>query len=204
MATHTVLAQAIVENEGQYLFVKRSRNETHMAGVWVFPGGKVKLGEDANQAFWRELREETNLQFCQGKRTYISSYKFPREDQSSSLGDLYLVHSTNRNVRVDSSIEKCDWINPEKIAQYKFSHEPIVNFDLETNVTIPGMEVHVRNAMIAQKIGFVPEYLCSVTEYQDEDCTVDEEYFLQIKRLPSELEAIEVFFRVKSNLYPHR
>ena len=206
MATHTVLVQAIIENKGKFLFIKRSRHEAHMAGVWVFPGGKVKLGEDAHQTLWRELEEETSLQFRPKKMIFLSSYTFSRQDQSSSLGMLYLVHSTNRKLVKDSSIEDELWINPEDIAEYKFTHEPIVDFDSAENkkVTIPGMEVHVRNAVIAQKIGCVTGNLGSVTEYQKRGCTMDRNYLLRIKRLPSNLEAIEAFFSIESNLYPHR
>lgn len=38
--THTIPITAIIENNEEFLFIKRSRNSKNMAGKWVFPGGK--------------------------------------------------------------------------------------------------------------------------------------------------------------------
>jgi len=61
MSKHTIPITAIIENEGKFLFIKRSRNSQNMAGKWVFPGGKVEADEDVIQALYRELKEETTL-----------------------------------------------------------------------------------------------------------------------------------------------
>ena len=109
---HTIPITAIVENNGQFLFIKRSRNERNMAGKWVFPGGKVEHGEDAIQGLFRELKEETGLQFSD-RVAFLSSYYFLRkEDGSSSIGLVFLVSSTNREIKMDDSIETYKWINP--------------------------------------------------------------------------------------------
>lgn len=39
---HTIPITAIVENNNQFLFIKRSRKCKNMAGKWVFPGSKVE------------------------------------------------------------------------------------------------------------------------------------------------------------------
>jgi 8-oxo-dGTP pyrophosphatase MutT (NUDIX family) len=43
---HTVLVTAIIENNNKFLFCKRHVGSKNMPGKWVFPGGKVELGED--------------------------------------------------------------------------------------------------------------------------------------------------------------
>jgi len=142
---HTIPITAIIENNGQFLFIKRSRHEQNMPGKWVFPGGKIKKGEDAIQALFRELYEETSLTFF-NEVAFLSSYYFLRnEDSSSSLGLVFLVKSKDRAVKTDDSIETYKWINPEDIADYDFSYNEITDFENQTHVTIPGMEVHVRN-----------------------------------------------------------
>lgn len=174
---HTVPITAIVENNGQFLFIKRSRNEKNMAGKWVFPGGKIEKGEDAIQGLFRELIEETGLVFCD-RVAFLSSYFFLRkEDSSSSLGLVFLVSSLNRNIKMDDSIETYEWINPEDIANFSFSYDDIIDFDKQTRVTIPGMEVHVRNAIVAMKNNiFMDRKLLSVTEYQRRKCSMSTEY----------------------------
>ncbi len=179
---HTIPLTAIVENNGKFLFVKRSRNQTNMAGVWVFPGGKIEKGEDAIQALYRELEEETGLEFT-NDFAFLSSYQFLRaEDQSSTQGFVFLVRSRNTTIKTEPSIEEYKWINPEDIVDYTFSFKPIEDFEEETMTTIPGMEVHVRNAMIIMKKGlFLDKRLFSVTDYQANKCSMDREYLLNLK-----------------------
>lgn len=48
---------AIVEAEGRFLVTRRQKN-THLAGLWEFPGGKIEPGESHAAALRREMLEE--------------------------------------------------------------------------------------------------------------------------------------------------
>ena len=178
---HTVPITAIIENKGKFLFIKRSRYEKNMAGKWVFPGGKIEKGEDAIQALYRELHEETGLLFSD-ELAFLSSYCFLRkEDLSSSVGLVFLVRSLNREIKTDKSIEDYRWISPEEITSFVFSYDEITDFEIQNDVTIPGMEVHVRNAIIVmKKKAFLNKNLFSVTEYQNKGCSMSKEYLLAL------------------------
>jgi 8-oxo-dGTP diphosphatase len=52
-----VVAVALVDSDGRVLIAKRPAGKT-MAGLWEFPGGKVKTGELPETALMRELAEE--------------------------------------------------------------------------------------------------------------------------------------------------
>ena len=51
---------AVLRREDRYLVARRPRGKRH-AGLWEFPGGKVRPGENDLDAVARELREELAL-----------------------------------------------------------------------------------------------------------------------------------------------
>jgi len=57
----TLIAIAVVEHEGRFLIGQRPPG-VPLAGIWEFPGGKVKPGESPENAAIRECREETGLE----------------------------------------------------------------------------------------------------------------------------------------------
>jgi 8-oxo-dGTP diphosphatase len=56
----TPIAIAVVERAGEYLIGQRPEG-VPLAGLWEFPGGKVKPGETPAEAAVRECQEETGL-----------------------------------------------------------------------------------------------------------------------------------------------
>jgi 8-oxo-dGTP diphosphatase len=56
----TRIAVAVVEHEGRFLIGQRPAGVA-LAGLWEFPGGKVKPGESSAEAAARECLEETGL-----------------------------------------------------------------------------------------------------------------------------------------------
>ena len=52
---------AIIRNEDGILVAQRGRN-THLAGHWEFPGGKVIEGESEELCVIREIREELGIE----------------------------------------------------------------------------------------------------------------------------------------------
>lgn len=196
---HTIPVTAVIENDGEFLFIKRSRNAKNMAGKWVFPGGKCEKSEDVIGALYRELKEETGLSFT-NDIAFLSAYHFLREeDNSSSQGLVFLVRSINRNIKENPSCEEYRWIKPEEIVNYNFSYKNIKDFDKQKDVTIPGMEVHVRNALIILKKNLLlDKRLFSVTEYQDKQCTMDKDYFKNVSDICEKEE--QVFEKI--NYFP--
>ena len=56
-----VAAAALVDADGRILIAKRPEGKA-MAGLWEFPGGKVKQGETPEFALMRELSEELGIE----------------------------------------------------------------------------------------------------------------------------------------------
>ncbi len=55
-----VAAAALVDADGRVLVAARQA-DTHLAGLWEFPGGKVEAGETPEAALVRELAEELGV-----------------------------------------------------------------------------------------------------------------------------------------------
>src|SRR5262245_21794457 len=55
-----VAAAALVDSSGRVLITQRPQHK-QFGGLWEFPGGKVELGEAAEHALVRELKEELDL-----------------------------------------------------------------------------------------------------------------------------------------------
>ena len=59
-----VAAVALIDADGRVLLARRPEGKS-MAGLWEFPGGKLRPGETPEQALVRELKEELDIDTSQ-------------------------------------------------------------------------------------------------------------------------------------------
>jgi A/G-specific adenine glycosylase len=59
----------VIEKDGKYLIQKRP-SKGLLAGLWEFPGGKIKEKETPEQALFREIKEELGV--CVEKATFMT------------------------------------------------------------------------------------------------------------------------------------
>ena len=116
----TEIAIAVVQRGGQFLIGQRSEG-VPLAGLWEFPGGKIRDGETPEAAAARECREETGLEV-----TIVAAYP-------------QVVHSYDHaNVRLrffaaaptDPSAEPVSpfrWVAAAELGKYEF---PAANGEL--------------------------------------------------------------------------
>jgi 8-oxo-dGTP diphosphatase len=57
------VAAGLVLHDGRYLIAKRHA-QTHLGGLWEFPGGKRETGESLVSCLSRELREELGIEIA--------------------------------------------------------------------------------------------------------------------------------------------
>jgi 8-oxo-dGTP diphosphatase len=56
-----IVAAIIFNADKSQLYITKRPEHLHKGGFWEFPGGKVEMGESAEQAIIRELNEEIGI-----------------------------------------------------------------------------------------------------------------------------------------------
>jgi mutator protein MutT len=72
------VAAAVIEREGRFLLTRRLEN-THLAGLWEFPGGKCELGETHEACLRRELAEELGTGARVGNLIMTIEHAYPEK-----------------------------------------------------------------------------------------------------------------------------
>ena len=71
----TVVA-AVIERHGTFLIGRRLK-DTHLAGFWEFPGGKVHHGETQEAALRREILEELDVAITSARAILHTAHSYP-------------------------------------------------------------------------------------------------------------------------------
>ena len=81
--------------EGELSVLLVERGEEPFLGAWALPGGFLEPGEEAEQAAWRELHEETGVERFAGHleqlRTYSDPDRDPRRSEERRVGKECLL-----------------------------------------------------------------------------------------------------------------
>lgn len=106
---------ALIWKEDKFLICQRPPHKARGL-LWEFVGGKVEVGESAEDALKRECREEMDVEICVGEKFAEVVHEYP---------DL-TVHLTLFNTAIISGEIKLlehnaiKWITPREIPEYSF------------------------------------------------------------------------------------
>ncbi|MEM8833531.1 MAG: 8-oxo-dGTP diphosphatase MutT [Pseudomonadota bacterium] len=110
-----VAAVVLVNTDGEVLLAKRPEGKS-MAGLWEFPGGKVKEGESPEFALARELAEELGIETreCCFAPLGFASHSY---DDFHLLMPLYACRMWKGEPKPIEGQELA-WVKPNDLAQY--------------------------------------------------------------------------------------
>ncbi len=101
-----VVAGVVVTDDGRVLISQR-RQDTHLAGKWEFPGGKLESGESAAMALVRELQEELSITPQIYTPLITIEHQYP---EKTILLDVWLINKYNGDVCANEG-QNYRWIN---------------------------------------------------------------------------------------------
>jgi 8-oxo-dGTP diphosphatase len=110
-----VVAVALVDADGRVLLAERPAGKP-MAGLWEFPGGKVRQGETPEAALIRELKEELGIDVtasCLAPFTFASH----RYEDFHLLMPLYVCRRW-QGMASPHEGQRLTWVRPERLADY--------------------------------------------------------------------------------------
>lgn len=110
-----VAACALVDADGRVLLAQRPPGKA-MAGLWEFPGGKLRRGETPEAALIRELHEELGIdvaEACLSPLTF-ASHHYPE------LHVVLLLYVCRRWKGLVTAREgqKLTWVRPQRFEDY--------------------------------------------------------------------------------------
>ncbi len=120
-----VVAAALVDADNRVLLAQRPEGR-RMAGLWEFPGGKVKPGESPEAALIRELREELGIEV---KAPCLAPLTFASHDYRDFhlLMPLYVCRKWQGLVRPLEG-QKLAWVEKGRLREFPMppADEPLV------------------------------------------------------------------------------
>ncbi|HEY6578539.1 MAG TPA: (deoxy)nucleoside triphosphate pyrophosphohydrolase [Rhizomicrobium sp.] len=110
-----VVACALIDADGRVLIAQRPASKA-MAGLWEFPGGKVKEEERPEQALIRELREELGIEV---KEDCLAPFSFAshRYPEFHLLMPLYVCRKWEGQPCAHEH-QALKWIYPPQLRSY--------------------------------------------------------------------------------------
>jgi mutator protein MutT len=109
------VAIALVWREG-CLLITRRRTDTHLGGLWEFPGGKCEPGESPEACAEREVLEEVGVACrAEGRRAPIV-FEYPERTVRLVPVDCAYLGGGPRPIHV----AEWRWVLPSQLQEYDF------------------------------------------------------------------------------------
>ena len=109
---------AIIKDDKENILITKRPDDTHLGGLWEFPGGKVEDGENHTNALVREIQEETALDIVPGELYWQETV-----DYGWKIVHLFFYHCRLENpkqiVRLQQ-IADFRWLKASELPGFEF------------------------------------------------------------------------------------
>ena len=97
----------VLNDKGELLLLKRSKDSNNNPGKWDLPGGKMELDETLKEALMREVREETGISIVPGEVAGYATYELPERKVIAIIVDGGYV---NPSVNLSHEHTEYSWV----------------------------------------------------------------------------------------------
>lgn len=109
------VAAGLIVREGHYLIARR-RVDTHLGGLWEFPGGKREPGESLEDCLQRELREELGVDVTSPVHFRVIRHAYPGKTVELHFFRCAISRGEARAL----DCEEVRWVMPAELTNYEF------------------------------------------------------------------------------------
>ena len=105
---------AVIERDGRILIARRPA-ASHLGGLWEFPGGKRRVGESAEAALAREIREELDAAVAVGELLDTVDWTYPEK----TVRLRFFRCALDGEARAAEG-QEIAWVRPAELRDYEF------------------------------------------------------------------------------------
>jgi mutator protein MutT len=109
------VAAGLIMRGGRYLIARR-KADTHLGGLWEFPGGKREPGESLEDCLHRELMEELGIDVTGPVHFHTIRHEYP--EKTVELHFFRCAISRGEALALDC--EEVRWVMPSELSEFEF------------------------------------------------------------------------------------
>ena len=112
---HIEVAAGLIFRDGRLLITQRHA-DSHLGGLWEFPGGKREEGESFEQCLRRELKEELGSDVEVGELVESITHDYPEKSVRLEFYQCRWIAHEPRPI----DCADCRWVTKEQLADFEF------------------------------------------------------------------------------------
>jgi len=109
-----LFVKGLIENEGEWLLVRRSETAPRRALEWDFPGGEADDHDNPVAEVQREVQEETGLAVSNIELKYATTRSIA---DRKVIFLFYTMQSDDRDVELSYEHDQSTWVSAQELPQ---------------------------------------------------------------------------------------